>query len=133
MGIFDIMSLTSSSILIIGVIFTVYFTFRKPQDSLEKKQIIAGEELKDKATLLQQKEAENKANVLAEQIRSRNEENERRFSDMGVRLDTAMTTAQNHIHTVDVKVDKLIDTVGAMSNEIVRLGTIISERIPKKN
>lgn len=132
MDIFDIMSLTSSGIMIIGVIFAVYFTFRKPQDSLEKKQIIAGEELKDKATLLQQKEAENKANVLAEQIKSRNEENERRFSDMGVRLDTAMTTAQNHIHTVDVKVDKLIDTVGAMSNEIVRLGTIINERIPKR-
>lgn len=117
---------------IIGLIFVVYLYFRKPQEDMETKQALTDKEIDTKATVLAQKELENKANVLAEQVKGRNEENERRFIDLGTRLDTAMTTAQNHIHTVDVKVDTLIATVNIMSNEITRLSTIIDERIPKK-
>lgn len=40
--------------------------------------------------------------------------------------------AQNHIHTVDTKVDKLVETVGQLSNEVTKLGTIIEERVPRK-
>ena len=42
-----------------------------------------------------------------------------------------MSLAQNHIHTVDIKVDKVVENVTRMSNEIVKLATIIEERIPK--
>jgi hypothetical protein len=118
---------------LLGVIFSVFFYFRKPQESLEKKQIIADEELKDKATILSQKEAEGKTNVLAQQFQWEKEANEKKFQEFSCRLDNSMTLAQNHIHTVDVKVDTLITTIGKMSNEITRLSTIIDERIPKKS
>jgi len=122
--------------MLIGVIFGIYFFLRKPQDSLEKKQIIAGEELKDKATILQQKEAENKANILAEQIKARNEENERRFADFGKRLDDAFTLAANHTHTVDVKVDSLIASTNAwhleISNKMTELSTMLKYLKPKE-
>lgn len=133
MSILDIMSLISSGIMLIGVIFAAYFTFRKPQDSLEKKQIIDGENLKDKATLLQQKEVENKAIVLENQFKWFMEGNNQKFNDMGKRLDDAFLLAANHTNTVDTKVDKLIETVGSMSSKVVELATIINERIPKSN
>ena len=44
----------------------------------------------------------------------------------------AFTLAQNHTHTVDTKVDKLIDAVVKAELGIVRLATVIEERIPKK-
>jgi hypothetical protein len=127
---------TTSNILfvttVLGVIFSIYLYFRKPQEEIELKQAVSEKDLSTKATILAQKELETKALVLAEQAKSKNEENERRFLDMGVRLDTAMTTAQNHIHTVDTKVDKLIESVNTMANKITELGTIISERMPRK-
>lgn len=139
--------ITTSTILfattVIGVIFSIFFYFRKPQEDIEKRQgldalatekdkLIAEKDLGTKATILAQKELETKALVLAEQVKNKDVENERRFNEMGVRLDTAMTTAQNHIHTVDVKVDKLIESVNIMGNKITELSTIINERIPKK-
>lgn len=128
---------------IITIIFSVWFKVRDPQEKTERAQgldalatekdkLIAEKDLGTKATILAQKELETKALVLAEQVKNKDVENERRFNEMGVRLDTAMTTAQNHIHTVDTKVDELIKTVNMMSNKITELGTIISERIPKK-
>ena len=139
--------ITTSTILffttIIGVIFSVYLYFHKPQEEIERRQsldslatekdkLLAEKDLGTKATILAQKELETKALVLAEQVKNKDVENERRFSEMGMRLDTAMTTAQNHIHTVDVKVDKLIESVNLMGNKITELSTIINERIPKK-
>jgi hypothetical protein len=117
---------------IIGAIFTIYNYFRNPQENIEKKQIKSEEDLKDKATILSQKEVENKATLLAQQVQWEKEANEKKFCEFGLRLDGALAMAQNHIHTVDVKVDNLIATVGKMSNEITRLATIIDERIPKQ-
>ena len=128
--------ITPSNILfalgILGVIFTVFNYFRNPQEDLEKKQLITDKDLSSKATILAQKEAEGKAGLLAQQVQWEKEANEKKFVEFGLRLDSAMTIAQNHIHTVDVKVDTLIGTVASMSNEITRLSTIIDERIPKK-
>lgn len=118
---------------IIGLIFSVYFNYRKPQEDIEKKQIKSDEDLKDKATVLSQKEVENKANVLAQQVQWEKEANEKKFVEFNLRLDNSMTLAQNHIHTVDVKVDQLIASVNKMSNEITRLSTIIEERNTKNN
>jgi hypothetical protein len=117
---------------ILGVLFSVYNYFRKPQEDIETKQALAEKEISSKATILAQKEIENKANVLAQQVQWEKEANEKKFCEFGLRLDGALAMAQNHIHTVDVKVDNLITTVGKMSNEITRLATIIDERIPKQ-
>lgn len=129
---------------IIGIMFSVYLYFRNPQVSIEKKQsldslaadkdkLLAEKDMGTKATILAQKELETKALLLAEQVKNKEVENERRFQEMGIRLDTAMAMAQNHIHTVDTKVDKLIDSVNLMGNKITELGTIINERMPHKN
>ena len=105
------------TIFSIGV--NVFLYFRTPQESLDKRQALTD------------KEVDNKANVLAQQLQWEKESNIEKFKDMGDRLNTAMTLAQNHIHTVDTKVDGLMIIVGKMSNEITRLSTIIEERIPK--
>ena len=131
------------TITAITAIFAVYKSFHKPQEDIEKRQsldslatekdkLIAEKDLGTKATILAQKELETKALVLAEQVKNKDVENERRFSEMGVRLDAGMALAQNHIHTVDVKADKLLVDVGALNISIAKLQTIIEERIPKK-
>ncbi len=108
---------------IIGVIFGIYKMFHDPQVSLDKQQD------------LDKQEAENKAGILEERAKWDREQYEKRFADMSVRLDAAFTLAQNHTHTVDVKVDSLIGSVNAMNLEmtkaITRLDTTISERFPK--
>jgi hypothetical protein len=106
---------------IIGVLFTIYNYFRNPQEALERQQALG------------QSDIDGKAKLLAQQVQWEKEANEKKFIEFGLRLDTAMTLAQNHIHTVDTKVDTLLGTVGKMSNEITRLATIINERIPHKN
>lgn len=117
---------------LLGFIFGAFIYFRKPQENLETKQAITDKDVASKATILAQKELETKALLLAEQVKGKNEENERRFNEMGVRLDTAMTTAQNHIHSINLKVDELIKVQNAMCNKITELTTIIDERWPKK-
>jgi len=128
--------LTPSNIMfgigIIGTIFTVYNYFRNPQIKNEEEHIRTEEQIKDKASLLSQKEVENKAGVLAEQFKWFMEANQQKFAEMGTRLDNAFTLASNHTHTVDVKVDKLVEVVTMMGNEITKLSTIIEERIPRK-
>lgn len=94
---------------LIGILFTVYNSFRNPQIDSDKKDAL-----------------------LAQQLQFMNESTERRFTEMAERLTQAMGLAQNHIHTVDTKVETLNTTVGAMGIQIATLGTIIEERIPKK-
>ncbi len=110
--------LTPSNIMfvlgIFGIVFTIYNRFTNPQIQADK----------DDALLTQKVEWERQAN-------------DKKFIDMGNRLDGAMTLAQNHTHTVDVKVDQLIKVVGDMnvnfSKELGILSTKIDERIPKKS
>lgn len=115
--------LTPSNIMfaigVIGVIFSVFLYFQKPQQELDKKQAV------------DQIEVDGKAKLLAQQVQWEKEANEKRFGDMGTRLTEAMTLAENHIHTVDTKVEGLNASVNSMGREIVRLSTIIEERIPK--
>ena len=132
------MVLTTSNIIlaglaILGVIFGVYKSLRKPAEDLEHKQIASDEVLGTKATVLAQKEVENKATLLAQQVEWEKIANEKKFTEFGIRLDNAMLLASNHIHTVDVKVDKLTENISTMSIKIQQLTTIIDERIPRKN
>jgi len=121
------------SILGIGsIVFTIFNYFKNPQVNTEKEQIRIEENIKDKASVLSQKEVENKAGVLAEQFKWFMEANQQKFIDMGKRLDDAFLLAANHTNTVDVKVTELVKSVNIMGNEITKLSTIIEERIPKK-
>lgn len=123
-------------IALASVVFNVFLYFRKPQEDLEKQQALSDKEIDTKATVLAQKEVENKSALLAQQLQWTKESYDNRFKEMDLALVASTTLAQNHIHTVDVKVDNLLVIVNAMkfemSNKITELGTIISERIPKK-
>ena len=109
---------------IIGVLFTIYSYFKEPQEKLEKAQAISA------------KEVDGKAALLVQQVQWEKELNERRFKELQEAMNVATNLAQNHIHTVDVKVDTLAKTIGDMDSnigkELVRLSTIIEERFDKK-
>jgi len=132
----DVVLTTSNIILailaIIGVIFGVYSHFRNPTEALEKNQISTDKEVNTKATILAQQTMEGKATLLAQQVEWEKIANEKKFADFGLRLDNSMLLASNHIHTVDVKVDKLTESVHTMSIAVATLGCIIEERIPRK-
>ncbi len=118
--------LTSSNIVfaigIIGTIFGIYKMFHDPQVALDKQQD------------LNKQEVESKASILEERAKWDREQYDKRFSDMSKRLDDAFTLAQNHTHSVDVKVDSLIISVNAMNlqmtNAITKMDTTIAERLP---
>ncbi len=120
------------SLGIIGILFAVYKQFHEPQEALETKQAISEKDISSKATILAQKELETKALVLAEQVEWEKVANEKKFTEFGIRLDAVLAMAQNHIHTVDTKVDSLILVMNENSKEMTRLSTIIEERIPRK-
>jgi len=109
--------LTTSNITfvlgILAIIFSVYSYFRNPQIKSEKTDAL-----------------------LNQRVQWEKESTDKKFADFGLRLDNSMSMAQNHIHTVDVKVDGLMKDVSEMnvsiSKELTRLSTIIEERIPKK-
>lgn len=139
--------ITTSTIMfaigLIGIVIGVYKSINKPQEemrmhqsmdeiSTEKDKLLAEKDLGTKATILAQKELETKALVLSEQVKNRNDENDRRFNEMGAKMDRALTLAENHTHTVDVKVDELIKTVNVLSGTIIKLSTIIEERNSRK-
>ena len=128
--------ITLSTIAIViglfGTVFGVYHYFRNPTEDLEKKQIGTEKDIANKATILAQKEVENKTTLLAQQVEWEKQANEKRFTEFNVRLTESINLAQNHIHTVDVKVDKLIEQINLQNVCIGKLTTIIDERIPKK-
>lgn len=92
-----------------GLIFTVYSYFRNPQIEADKRDI-----------------------KFAEQMKALTESNELRFKTIQDNFSSLLLQSNNHIHTVDTKVDNLTGEVTKMGKEIVRLGTIIEERIPKQ-
>lgn len=128
--------LTQSGILfvlgLIGVAFTVFNFLRKPHDDIERKQIIADKDISSKATILAQKEMESKASLLAQQVEWEKIASEKKFSELGKRLDDAFALAQNHTHSIGVQVELLSILVNNMNLNIVKLETIVDERLPNK-
>lgn len=105
---------TILTILSIGALtFGAFMFFRNPQEKLDKD-----------------------TGILAQQVQWEKEATAQRFSEMSKRMEDALVLAQNHTHTVDVKVDSLIGSVNSMnlqlSTAIAKLETTINERIPKK-
>ena len=108
-------------ILVLSVLFNIYQYFRKPQEELDKKQAV--DETQTAGNIL----------IIQKQIEWEKRSAETRFADMGKRLDDAFALAQNHTHTIDVKVDELIKVVNALTlsltTELTKLQTIINERM----
>lgn len=105
----DIISIVGQAVTFLGVIFIVFNYFRNPQVKSEKLD-----------ALLEQK------------VKLTNESNDRRFTDLQTDIKNAFELAQNHTHTVEVVVGELVDKVNDMGKDVVKLQTIIEERIPKK-
>ena len=93
---------------IVGTIFGVYKHFKDPQIKSEKIDAL-----------------------MTQQMRHMTESAEARFKTMQESFNALLLQSNNHIHTVDTKVENLNATVAQMSNQITRLGTIIEERIPR--
>lgn len=105
--------LTPSNIVfavgLLGTIFTVYKSIYDPQAKSDKTDALIEQRMKFFI-----------------------ESTEKRFKDMQDNFNQLLLQSNNHIRTVDTKVDKVHEIMGMMGKEITRLGTIIEERIPKK-
>lgn len=94
---------------IIGMMFSIYIYFRAPQIDGDKRDAL-----------------------LDQSVKYQNESVDRRFTEIQNNFKELLLQSNNHIHTVDTKVEVLTTEMGKMSNEITKLATIIDERIPKK-
>ena len=110
---------------IIGVIFTIYNSYAKPQNDLELKNVATNKDLDNKATLLLAKEAEGKALLLAQQVALQKEIYDKKFTEFGSRLDD-----------IDKKIAIISDASTTwhleISKLIVELSTRLDERLPSK-
>lgn len=99
---------------IFSIIFTVYNYFRKPQEDSEKQDAL-----------------------LTQRVQWDKELTDKRFLEMGTRIDGLFSMAKNDISHVDAKVAVMIDDNNKwhleISNKLTELNTIINERLPKKN
>lgn len=94
---------------LLGTLFGVYHYFRNPQIDSDKRDAL-----------------------IEQRMKFYGESTDRRFSDMQKQITDSQQLANNHIHTIDTKVDEVNKNLAAMGKEITRLATIIEERIPKK-
>jgi len=94
---------------IIGMIFTVFSYFKNPQIDQDKRDAL-----------------------LAQQVNWQNEATDRRFKEMQESFQGLLLQSNNHIHTLDVKTDKLSEQVQQVSIQMAKLGIIIEERFPKQ-
>lgn len=79
-----------------------------------------------------QTDSEKRDALFAQQMQYSMDSTDRRFKEMQESFNSLLLQSNNHIHTVDTKVETLNTTVTSMENKITRLTTIIDERIPKK-
>jgi len=105
----DTLSFLMGILGVIGILFAVYSYFRNPQVDGDKRDAL-----------------------LAQQIKFFIEGTERRFKEVQESFNSLLLQSNNHIRTVDTKVDGLGTDMNLMRNEITRLATIIEERMPKK-
>lgn len=105
---------------LLGILFGVFHYFRNPQIDSEKRE-----------ALMKQKmdwQTEGNDRRFKEII----DMSDRQFKNMQENFKDLLLQSNNHVHTVDTKVDALQGIVIGMGQEIVKLGTIIEERFPKK-
>lgn len=116
----DISELILAVLAIISIGFNVWWSLKKPQISQDKKEALNNQAIEDRA------------DVLAQQLKWQNESNERRFAELKTSNECAITLANNHTNETNVKVDNLASLVNQQGKDIIKLATIIDERIPKR-
>jgi len=92
-----------------GILYTAFRAFYDPQKKSETNDLLM----------------DQKANFLSEIY-------ERRFKEIQTRFNELASQNQNHLHTLDTKMDEIRECTSVISRDVVRLQTIIDERIPKK-
>ena len=91
-------------IAISGVLFGVYHFFRNPAD-------------KNKAEI---GEADKRICLLDQMLKDSSERNE-----------MLVKTQTNHLHTLEVGVNRNNENIRKVSNDVIKLSTILDERLPK--
>lgn len=94
---------------LLGVLFSIFIYFKDPQIAAEKTDAL-----------------------LKQQMGFFIDTTEKRFQTMQESFNKLLLQSNNHIHTVDTKVDKLYGSMDELGKQVVKLSTIIDERIPKK-
>ena len=94
---------------IIGVIFGIYQYFRNPQIAEDKNAALLAQEVKTTSVTVEQ-----------------------RFESMQKNFEGLLLQSNNHIHSLDIKIDAMNKAMTDMRVEVATLSTIINERIPKK-
>jgi len=124
-------------IALCSAIFSIFFYFRKPQEKLEVGQLLSNKDMETKATVLAQKEMESKAMLLANQVEIEKSSNEKRFFEIGRRLEEVMMTSQKEALKIDIKLDNFIHTQTVRneeySNQFTKLFTLLDERLPRNH
>lgn len=93
---------------LIGIGYTVFKSIYIPQQKSETNDLLT----------------DQKANFLRDQY-------DKRFVDIQTHISELTATNQNHIHTIDTKIDALTAMVNQMGKDIIKLETIIQERVHK--
>lgn len=93
---------------IVAILFAVYRYFKEPQVQSEKTEALT-----------------------TQRMQFMSQESDKRFGLMQQSFQDLLLQSNNHIHTVDVKVESLTKVMIEMGKEVVKLSTIIDERIPK--
>lgn len=57
---------------------------------------------------------------------------EKMLEDEKIKNELLIKNQQNHLHSIEVSVNKNNENIKTLTNEFVKLSTIIDERIPKK-
>jgi hypothetical protein len=94
---------------LIGILFSVYLYFREPQIKSQTNDAL-----------------------MEQQMKWFTDSVEKRFQAQQENFNQLLLQSNNHIHTVDTKVEALTKEVVEMGKGIVRLATTIEERIPRK-
>jgi len=107
---------------LLGILFTVYNHFKKPQEDNDINKVVTEKDLGTKATILAQKEAEGKALLLQQQVITEKEFNSKKFIEIGERF-----------NNTDHKIEDLINSVNNMnlnlSKELMRIGTLVGQHL----
>jgi uncharacterized protein HemX len=109
MAISDLIQDTVFVLGILGVLFGIYQYFRNPQVAEDKR-----------------------AALLAQQVKTTSTSVEQRFESMQKNFEGLLLQSNNHIHSLDIKIDAMNKAMTDMRVEVATLSTIIDERIPKK-
>ena len=95
---------------LVGLLFGFYKAFYDPQKKSETNDLLQEQKMQSLREIYDTKLADVRDNIATLAIQS-----------------------QNHIHAIDVKLEGIMAGLVSVNKDIVRLETIINERIPRKS